>query len=87
MMDLINDFLNNLPPLKQRKNSSLAAVIGFFFGGLGLGIYFMCAVDFLIPLFIVIMLSIVIPGIGFLGGAVIAGLWGYFRAENSNGKL
>lgn len=87
MMDLINDFLNNLPALKQRKNSSVAAVIGFLFGGLGLGIYFMCAVDFLIPIFIAIIMTIVLPGVGYLGGAVIAGLWGYFRAENSNGKL
>ncbi len=34
MMDLINEFLSNLPPLKGRKDSGTAAILGFLFGGL-----------------------------------------------------
>jgi len=87
MMDLINDFLNNLPPLKERKDPNTAAILGVLFGGIGLGIYLKSVVDFLIPIFITIVLINVLPGLGLLGGAIIAGLWGYFRVENSNGKL
>ncbi|MGC1199352.1 MAG: hypothetical protein WA882_20835 [Geitlerinemataceae cyanobacterium] len=87
MMDLINEFLNNLPPLKERKDSNIAAILGFLFGGIGIGLYFKSAVDFLVPCFIWLVLTAVLPGIGTLAGAVICGLWGYFRVENSNGKL
>jgi TM2 domain-containing membrane protein YozV len=87
MMDLINEFLSNLPPLKERKDSGAAAILGFLFGGIGLGIYLKSPVDFLIPIFITLVLGVVLPGIGILVGAVVSGLWGYFRVENSNGKL
>lgn len=87
MMDLINEFLSNLPPLKERKDSGTAAILGFLFGGIGLGIYLKSPVNFLIPIFITLVLGAVLPSIGILVGAVVSGLWGYFRVENSNGKL
>jgi TM2 domain-containing membrane protein YozV len=87
MMNLVNEFLSNLPPLKKRKNSGVASILGFFFGGIGLVIYLQSPVDFLIPIFITLVLFVVLPGIGILVGAVVSGLWGYFRVENSNEKL
>jgi TM2 domain-containing membrane protein YozV len=87
MMNLVNEFLSNLSPLKKRKSSGVASILGFLFGGIGLGIYLQSPVDFLIPIFITLVLGVVLPGIGFLVGAVVSGLWGYFRVENSNGKL
>jgi hypothetical protein len=92
MMEWINQLLDKLPPLRATKNPGLAALLGLLLGGIGLGLYFWSFVDFLVPLVIVVGLSLVfgqtnVAGIGWLGGAIIAGGWGYLRAQNSNARL
>ncbi len=93
MIDFTNWLFEHMPPLNGAKNPQLAAVLGFFFGGIGLGIYFMSFVDFLIPILISILLFAVLQGlasmdttIAWLVGAIIAGLWGFFRVVNSNNR-
>jgi hypothetical protein len=92
MIDTITKVMDKAAPLKRHKNPQLAAVIGFVLGGIGLGIYFMSFVDFLIPVGIAIAATVTFSAlntglIGLLAGAIIAALWGYFRAINSNERL
>jgi hypothetical protein len=87
MLEQIARVMNPLPPVQSRKNLWLALVLGFFFSGVGLGIYFRSWVDFIVPTAIWLVL-IVTPGdAGFWIGAVIGGLWGLLRAVNSNKRL
>jgi hypothetical protein len=87
MLEQIAQVMNPLPPVQSRKNLWLALVLGFFFSGVGLGIYFRSWVDFIVPTAIWLVL-IVTPGdAGFWIGAVIGGLWGLLRAVNSNERL
>ena len=93
-MSEIFKMLDRLAVLHEIKNAGLAAVLGFLFGGIGLGIYFRSFVDFLFPVALVITASVLSTGfaqldpqIGFLAGSIVASLWGYFRVENSNLRL
>ena len=87
MMEQVARVMNPLPPLQSSKNPWLAFVLGFFFSGIGLGIYFRSLVDLIVPTVIWLVL-IVTPGdAGFWIGAVIGGLWGLLRAVNSNERL
>jgi hypothetical protein len=57
--------IGKLPALKTRKQPFLAAIAGFCFGGLGLGLYFLSWIDFVLPVVIwvtVIILSIPTAG-------------------------
>jgi hypothetical protein len=83
MNDLFG-FLGNLPVLNSRKNAVTACLLGLFFGSIGIGIYFGSMTDFLIPVLVLIVLAVIIPGLGALPGWIFAGLYGYFRAINSN---
>lgn len=51
-------------PLAKKKNPALAAAIGFFFGGIGLGLYLRSWRDFLIPFGILLLMLI--------GGVIVA---------------
>jgi hypothetical protein len=79
-----------LPVLKKRKNPTIALIVGFLAGGIGLAIYFRKVIDFFIPLFAVIVIEILhtqFQGQGFiyvLAGAVVAAAYGYLRAMYSN---
>lgn len=91
MLELLVKGLAKLPVLTKERSPNVAAAVGFLLGGIGLGIYFRSFIDFLLPLAIVIALvatsSAVATGLSSLGwvaGAVIAGLYGYFRARQSN---
>jgi hypothetical protein len=83
----VKDLSTEMPPLRGERNPTAAAIIGFCFGGIGLGIYFASFIDFIIPLLIIIGLFSVLQYYGWLGGALVAAVWGYFRAVNSNEKL
>jgi hypothetical protein len=83
----VGSVLGRLPPLKKRKNPSLACVIGFLTGGIGLGLYFWSIVDVLIPVAIALLLLKVVGPAGILGGALVAALYGYARAATSNDRL
>ncbi len=79
--------IERLPPLKRRREPSVAAVWGFLFGGIGLGIYFRSWIDFFFPVVIWLCLSIVALPTGeilLLLAPVFCAIYGYFRAETSN---
>lgn len=85
MIDAIDGLMRRLPVLSRETNPSLAAVLGFLLGGIGLGIYFRSVIDFFVPLAIAIALSLMLGGdIGWIGGALCATFWGYFRSTESN---
>jgi hypothetical protein len=48
-MSTLKQVLSALPPLRRRKNPSLALVIGLVAGGLGLSIYFRSFIDLVLP--------------------------------------
>jgi len=81
------------PPLR-RTRPQLAAAIGFFFGGIGLALYFRSFVDFVAPMAIAIVASLVAVklvgagvDLGLLGGAIIASIYGLSRSQDSNRRL
>lgn len=86
-MESLAKFMDALPPLHARKNPGLACLLGLLLGGLGLGIYFRSIVDFVIPIGFTILAILLVGDPGFWGGVVIAALWGFFRAVNSNERL
>jgi hypothetical protein len=86
--------MEKLSPLHKMKNPGLAAALGFAFGGIGLGIYLRSFIDFLFPIAVVLVASVVStgfamlgPDLGLLAGAIVAAMWGYFRVETSNRRL
>jgi hypothetical protein len=91
-MNTTQKILDQLPVLKKRKEPTVALVIGLLFGGLGLGIYFRSIVDFVAPIATFFALTFVsygaqIQNLGLIGGALVAAVYGYFRAQNSNERL
>jgi hypothetical protein len=79
-------WLDMLPVLKDDKDPGKAAVIGFMTGGIGLCIYFRSFIDALVP---VVYLVVVIgfeqaAAFGPLLGAIVSGVYGYARVQNSN---
>jgi hypothetical protein len=93
-MSMIFTLMDKLAPLHRRKSSGLAAFLGFVLGGVGLGIYFRSFVDFLFPIGLAIAASVFWSGLAnldggtaVLAGSIMASLYGYFRAENSNQRL
>ena len=87
MIEAISAIMNKLPPLTKRVSPGLACVLGFAFGGIGLAIYFLSAVDLFLPLGITIAVTYVFGDAGLLAGAVMAALYGYFRAMDSNARF
>jgi hypothetical protein len=83
----IKALLKDLPPIREKKNPLVAALIGFFFGGLGLGIYFKSWKDgvylVLVALLLLIPFSFLLTPIGLFIGCCIAACWGYARADKS----
>jgi hypothetical protein len=86
-MDEIFKFMGRCPVIGRHTDPGLAAVIGLLFGGIGLGIYFRSVLDFMVPVGIVIVLALVLGDVGFIGGALVAGFWGYFRSDESNARM
>lgn len=74
-----------MEPLPDRKNPLIAAVVGFLFGFIGIGIYFKSWKDLFICF--LIFLPLIFTGVGAPVGWCIAGAYGFFRALNSNEKL
>jgi hypothetical protein len=84
-----------LPPPRKQRSPAAAAIVGFLFGGIGLGLYFRSVVDFVIPVLfslasVAVSLAVgdaTISGKpGFLVGALIAARWGYCRAHHKNAR-
>ena len=85
--------LSRLPPLSRRRNPALALVLGFLFGGIGLGIYFWSWRDLLVALVIGAIVALIGLAVGFeplpssiLAGGVV-GVYGRLRAIDSNERL
>jgi hypothetical protein len=81
-------------PAIRRTNPQLAAAFGFFLGGIGLGIYFRSFIDFIAPIAIAIVVSLVVvklvgtgAALGWLAGAIIASLYGFTRSQDNNRRL
>jgi hypothetical protein len=76
--------IEEMPPLKSEKNPLLAAVIGFCFGPIGVGVYFGSFRDFLYCLGFLILLFIAVPGLGIIPGWLFSAGFAFFRAISSN---
>jgi hypothetical protein len=87
MWDFLIGLMDNLPALQSEKNPVLAGLIGFLFGGIGLGIYFKSFTDFLMLLAFTIAASVTLGEAWMVAGATISGTYGYYRALTSNAKL
>lgn len=79
----IKGLLENLPPIKEKKNPLIAGVLGFLFGGIGLGLYFRTWQDFVFPVLIFIGLSIIFPVLGTGAAIILTTIWGIVRAADS----
>lgn len=87
MIDGIENFMKKLPAIGRNTNPSLAAILGLVLGGVALGIYFRSFIDFVVPVGIAILLAVIIGDVGWIGGAVIASVWGFFRSQESNERI
>jgi hypothetical protein len=89
--------LNSLPPLHCRKSPTLSAVLALLGGGLCLAVYFVSFIDLIVLVFEAALLSVLVAmsgmspeekwGTGLILGNLLASLYGYFRALNSNRRL
>jgi hypothetical protein len=80
-------WLYMLPILKGDKNPGMAAVIGFVTGGIGLSIYLRSFIDALVPIVLYVAVFIAYEqaaAFGPLLGAIVSGVYGYARVQNSN---
>jgi hypothetical protein len=93
MITTIERILGRLPALEGAKNPNIAAVVGFLFGGIGLGVYFSSFIDTILPVGLTIAFLTVSAQFGvdlnsaFMFCSAIAAVYGYFRALTSNERL
>ncbi|MGA3237423.1 MAG: hypothetical protein ABSG03_14060 [Bryobacteraceae bacterium] len=80
----IKALLEDLPPLRKKKNPLIAALAGFFLGGVGLGLYLQSWKDCVYPILVFILLSIIFPGVGTIAALFFAAIWGFARASGSS---
>lgn len=79
-MDEFEKLMRKLPAVPPGRSAGRACVIGVLFGGIGLAIYLKSIVDFVVPVLLILVLSVPLGAdIGWIGGALFAGLYGYFR--------
>ncbi|MBE5320119.1 hypothetical protein IM793_13205 [Pedobacter sp. MR2016-19] len=81
----VKDHVDGLPKIPP-KNPFLSAVVGFFFGPIGIGIYFKSFTDFFWCFVFLIGLFILIPGLGIVPGWLFSAVYGGYRAHSSNQK-
>ena len=81
------ELLNTMPPLRKRLNPTIALIVGFLLGGLGLGIYMRSVLDGLMVLVLAVVLASQLEAGGWLLGAAIAGGYGALRVHTSNERL
>lgn len=87
MLEVALAIWGKVPPVARPTNPNLAAVLGLILGGIGLGVYFRNVLDCLVPIAIAVLLSVTIGDVGFWGGVVLAGIYGYLRSLESNERL
>ncbi|MCD0451936.1 hypothetical protein LO762_22465 [Actinocorallia sp. API 0066] len=81
MIGGIERLIRALPEPRYGASANVAAVVGFLFGGIGLAIYLRTVADFLIPVGIALAAIVLFGDPGWFAGAVIAGIYGYFRVS------
>lgn len=87
MIEQMEALFKKLGPLKAEKSPAVAAVWGFFLGGIGLGIYLLSFIDFIIPILVGFFIIYVAGDPGWFVGALVASAYGYFRVSASNEML
>jgi hypothetical protein len=89
----MGNLLGILPPLGSKKKPTLAAILGFLTGGIGLMFYFGSLPDLFVCVVFVFILVGAIPfdlvsfGLPTLVLAFLPGIYGYVRASSSNARL
>jgi hypothetical protein len=78
---------DEMKPLKQKKNPAVAATLGLFTGGVGLGIYLGTWFDFFLPFLMLLLIFILSGGILTELVPIFWAVWGWRRAKASNAKL
>jgi hypothetical protein len=87
MLSRFEQLLDALPPLRRTTNANIACLVGLLTGGLGLAVYFRSVVDFAVPVAVAVAATLWLGDFGVLGGAVLAGIYGFARSTNSNERL
>jgi len=72
-----------MPTVKTKKSRFIAALIGFLFGGIGLGLYFRTLFDFLYPTLMFFIMLLVSPPHAIFCVPFMAAWWGMMRAKDS----
>jgi len=81
------DAIKELKPLSNEANPWAAFALGFFFGAIGIAIYFRSWKDFFVCMALFILLTLAMPfGPGEFGGMLFAACYGAWRAHTSNEK-
>jgi hypothetical protein len=81
---------DQMEPLKKKKDPAVAAVLGFAFGGVGLGLYLESWMDFLLPwgiLMVIVILGIPFGEAPVIFAPVFWAIYAYRRVKASNAKL
>lgn len=84
MAHTAHHLVKDLKPLPSDKNPALAFVIGFFFGALGVGIYFRSWKDFFVCMALFFILTFTFPVLGSIAGWLFSPCYGLWRAISSN---
>ena len=71
----------------KKKSPLIAAILGFLFNGVGLGIYLRSWLDFLVPVAISILIAILSGGILVVVSPFFCAFYGFIRAKSSNAEL
>jgi hypothetical protein len=75
---------NSLPHINVKKDPVIAGALAFFFGGVGLGLYFGSWKDTFYPIIACLLIFLVAPwGPGELAGIAFNCVWGVARALNT----
>jgi hypothetical protein len=85
-----NKVLEILPPLKEKKDANVAAIVGFLFGGIGLAIYLRSVADLFVAILVclvVLSLCTAVGELGMLGIPVLAAVYGIVRVQDSNRRI
>jgi hypothetical protein len=75
--------LFEIPPVKKAKSPLVAALLGFWLSGIGLGLYLRSWRDGVFPILGLIVLSRVFPGSGTILAMALTSIWGFLRACDS----
>jgi hypothetical protein len=81
------DLLNAMPVLRKPLNPTIALIVGFLLGGIGLGIYLRSVLDGFMVVIVTIVLASQLAAGGWLLGAALAAGYGALRVHSSNERL